>query len=133
MADSTAHFKKYLVKERLFPEARWKAIQDNKWDTMQNYGFAFGSIEQNQMPNEALFKKVIARIEGFDFDDEDILGLDTGTSTWSLDYDGSAAFASLAPVDVIAVPEPAAGVSALSGALMIGALLRRRRSGVANR
>jgi len=76
---------------------------------------------------------VSGTLGGVDFDDEDILGLDTGTSTWSLDYDGSAAFASLAPVDVIAVPEPAAGVSALSGALMIGALLRRRRSGVANR
>ena len=70
LADSTAHFKKYLVKERFFSEQRWKNLMDAKWDTIQNYGFAFGNIEQNQMPNETLFKKVIAKIEGFDFEDE---------------------------------------------------------------
>ena len=70
LADSTAHFKKYLVKERLFSEKRWANLMDAKWDTIQNYGVAFGNIEQNQMPNETLFKEVIARIEGFNFEDD---------------------------------------------------------------
>lgn len=68
LADSTAHFKKHLIKERLFPEKRWQNLLDHKWDTIQNYGFAFGNIEQNQMPNENLFKDVIAKIEGYDYD-----------------------------------------------------------------
>ena len=71
LADSTAHFKKYLIKERLFSEKRWQNLLDAKWDTIQNYGFAFGNIEQNQMPNETLFKEVIARIEGYDYDKPD--------------------------------------------------------------
>ena len=68
LADSTAHFKKYLIKERLFSEKRWQNLLAQKWDTIQNYGFAFGNIEQNQMPNEELFKKVIVKIEGYDYE-----------------------------------------------------------------
>ena len=53
-------------------------MQTHKWDTMQDYGFAFGNIEQNQLPSEEKFKEIIAKIEGFNWFDR---------NTWEIEKD----------------------------------------------
>ncbi len=76
----------------------------------------------------ALSFDTTAEVSGTTFDDEDVLSLDTGTTTWTMHYDGSASFANLAPVDVVAVPEPGTAVALIAGALFTAGLVRSRRS-----
>jgi hypothetical protein len=70
-------------------------------------------------------------IGGVAFDDEDVLILDFGTSTWTLGYDGSAQHAALAAADVeaVALPEPGPWLTLVSGiAFLLGLGRRRMRS-----
>jgi hypothetical protein len=61
------------------------------------------------------------------FDDEDVLMLDFGTSTWTLEYDGSAQHAALAAADVeaVALPEPGQLLMLASGIAFLLGLSRR--------
>lgn len=65
---------------------------------------------------------------GVSFDDEDILDFDPVGDTWTMRYDGSAHFASLAAADVDAVfaPEPAAIALGASAFAMLLAMRRVR-------
>ena len=75
----------------------------------------------------ALSFDISGSVGGVNFDDEDILAFDPSGSTWSMKYDGSAHFASLAAADVDAVfaPEPA---SIALGVTAFAVLLAARRA-----
>ncbi len=66
------------------------------------------------------------RIAGLSFDDEDVLGFDRSSSSWSIELDGSARDPALAAVDLVAVPEPRAGWLVLTGSLALAAASLRR-------
>jgi len=61
-----------------------------------------------QLPNGHLLLSFdgSGRIDGVDFDDEDVLEYDPAGPTWSLAFDGSAYDPDLAAADVEALPEP---------------------------
>jgi hypothetical protein len=65
------------------------------------------------------------------FADEDVLRLDFVTSAWTLEYDGSAQHAALAPADIEAIylPEPGRIPMLASGIAFLLGLLRRREPG----
>jgi hypothetical protein len=67
-------------------------------------------------------------VGGVPFDDEDVLMLDVGASTWTLEYDGSAQHAALAAADVeaVALPEPGQLLMLASGITFLLGLGRRR-------
>ena len=67
-------------------------------------------------------------IAGIPFDDEDVLEFDPGTSTWSMYADSSLSDPGNWPrTDLVALPEPGAGLSLLAGAALLAWLTRRRR------
>ena len=66
-ADSTPFFKKYLKDNGLYSEERWVRLVTKGWDTMTNYAFAWGQIEQGKAPDAGDCLKVIAQIEGYDY------------------------------------------------------------------
>lgn len=67
-------------------------------------------------------------IAGLPFDDEDVLVFDLGTLTYASYFDGSAADVDWVQADLIAVPEPGAGLTLLSGAAALALLSQRARS-----
>lgn len=79
-ADSSAFFKKYLQDNGLYSDLRWKNLLDKKWDTMCNYAFAWGNIEQGKVPDVKEFKAVVNCIEGFDYEDIRTWEMDTATN-----------------------------------------------------
>ena len=68
-SDSKAFFKEYLKKEGLFSDVRWANLVRHNWDTISNYAFAWGQLEAGKVPTEAEFKAVVAKIEGYDWED----------------------------------------------------------------
>lgn len=65
-------------------------------------------------------------VGGVDFDDEDVVEYDPGTTTWSLAYDGSAADPDLVAADVNAIALPEPSLLLLFGSGASGLLLLRR-------
>ena len=77
----------------------------------------------------ALSFDISGSVGGVGFDDEDILDFNPANSSWSMRYDGSTHFASLAAADVDAVfaPEPAAVALGASAFAVMLAVRRARR------
>lgn len=112
--------------------ARWDGSTMSMYVDMSTHGVPSAMDLDGAVPGPGSIVlvsfDVSGSLGGLSFDDEDILSLDTGTSTWAMSFDGSAAYASLAPVDVVAVPEPGLLAGLLVGGLFTAALARRRAS-----
>jgi hypothetical protein len=80
----------------------------------------------------ALSFDISGSVGGVAFDDEDILDFDPVGNTWSMRYDGSARFASLAAADVDAVFVPEPTVFALGASALVALIGVRRARGVAS-
>ncbi len=69
------------------------------------------------------------RIDGVDFGREDLLRFDRDAASWSLELDATTRDPAFAATDLVAVPEPAFGLTTLLGAAgLLAAASRRDRS-----
>jgi len=86
------------------------------------------AIHDPQDGNGMLSFDIGGSVGGVAFADEDVLMLDSGSSSWSIAYDGSVRHAALeaADVEAFALPEPGRGAMLASGFAFVLALHRRR-------
>ena len=66
-AYSEEYFKDFLKQVGLFSEQRWKNLQDEGWANMTRYARAWDPSGLGRWPSPTEFRKVVVKIEGFDW------------------------------------------------------------------